>query len=41
MIDYVIPLVACMKPMWGYSLTVILALAFFVSVPCIIRRFIR
>lgn len=38
MINYVVPLVATMSPMWGYVLTHILALVFLCTVPCIIRK---
>lgn len=40
MINKIIPLVACMKPMWGYVLTIIIALAFVATVPCIIRKIV-
>lgn len=37
MIDFVIYLVACMSPVWDYALTLIVALMFLATVPCIIR----
>ena len=41
MISYVIPLIACMSPLWDYVLTLIIALAFVATVPCIVRGIIR
>lgn len=38
MIDYIIPLVACMSPMWSYVLFILVALAFVATVPRIIRE---
>lgn len=38
MINYIVPLVATMRPMWGYVLTLILALAFVATVPVIVRK---
>ena len=40
MINYIIPLVAAMRPMWSYVLTHIIALAFVATVPCILRAMI-
>lgn len=41
MINYIIPLVACMSPMWSHVLTILIALAFVATVPCIIRQIVR
>lgn len=41
MINYIIPLVATMAPMWSYVLTILIALAFVATVPCIVRKIIR
>ena len=41
MINYIIPLIATMTPIWSYVLTIILALAFVATVPCIVRNIIR
>lgn len=41
MIEYIIPLIACMSPMFDYVLTLIIALAFVATVPCIIRGIVK
>lgn len=41
MIDKIIPLIACMSPMWEYVLYLILSLAFVATVPCIIRGIVK
>lgn len=40
MIEYIIPLVACMKPIWSYILTEFIALCFIATVPVILREII-
>lgn len=41
MLSYVIPLIACMSPLWGYILNYVFVLGFIASVPCIIREVFR
>lgn len=40
MIEYIIPLIACMKPMWFYVLNHLIALFFIATVPVILREII-
>lgn len=40
MINYIIPLLSCMTPMWSYVLIHIFALMFIATVPCILRAII-
>lgn len=40
MIDYIIPLIACMRPMWNYVMTHYISLCFIATVPCILRAII-
>lgn len=40
MINYIIPLVACMSPMWTYILNNYIALCFIATVPIILRAII-
>lgn len=41
MINYFIPLLATMSPMWDYALTSLMCLMFVATVPCILRYIIK
>lgn len=40
MINFIIPLLAAMSPMWNYVLVHVFALMFIATVPCILRAII-
>ena len=40
MMNYIIPLVACMKPIWSYVFNHLFALFFIATVPVIVREII-
>lgn len=41
MLNYIIPLISKMSPMWGYVLDFVVALCFVATVPCILRRVVK
>lgn len=41
MMNYIIPLLATMSPLWDYVLTTLMCMMFVATVPCILRYIIK